>query len=282
MRYESDLDLSGRVTKLVGVGVTTAEPYGGAVTGQRWRLRLADGREVFAMVRPGAPEGFFAVEAAGLAWLAEAPGGPPLPRALGHDRELLVLPWLAEGRPGDVEQLGRELAALHAAGAPSFGAARDGWIGAAELPNGPVPTWLEFYALRRLEPYARVLRDLGADVRDLDRLAARLPDLAGPPEPPSRLHGDLWTGNVVWSGGRGWLVDPAAHGGHRETDLAMLALFAEDWVPPLLDAYGEVALLAEGWRDRQRLHQVHPLLVHAVLFGGNYLDAALAAARSYL
>ncbi len=267
---------------MVGVSVTAAEPYGVAVTGERWRMHLADGRDVFVKVRPGAPDGFFAAEAAGLAWLAAAPGGPPVPTALGHDPDLLVLPWLPEEAPAGVERLGRRLAALHEAGAPAFGAARDGWIGAAQLPNGPAPTWPEFYALRRVEPYARVLRDGGADVTDLDRFAARLPALAGPAEPPARLHGDLWTGNVVWSGGRGWLVDPAAHGGHRETDLAMLALFAEEWVPRLLAAYDEVAPLAAGWRERQRLHQVHPLLVHAVLFGGNYLDAALDAARSYL
>ena len=115
-----------------------------------------------------------------------------------------------------------------------------------------------------------------------ERLATRLPELAGPAEPPARIHGDLWTGNVLWSGGRGWLVDPAAHGGHRETDLAMLTLFGEGWVPRLLAAYAESTPLADGWRERQRLHQIHPLLVHAVLFGGGYLAAALAAAEHYL
>ena len=87
---------------------------------------------------------------------------------------------------------------------------------------------------------------------------------------------------MLWSGGRGWLVDPAAHGGHRETDLAMLTLFGEGWVPRLLAAYAESTPLADGWRERQRLHQIHPLLVHAVLFGGGYLAAALAAAEHYL
>lgn len=281
-RHDPGADVPGRVAALLGVPVIEAEPYGAAVTGRRWWLRLADGRHVFAKARPDAPDGFFAVQAAGLDWLADSAGGPPVPRALGHGPDLLVLPWLAEEPPAGVARLGRQLAALHGAGAPGFGAGRDGWIGAAELPNAPTPDWPEFYARRRIQPYARRLRDGGVDVSDLDRLCDRLPALAGPPEPPARLHGDLWTGNVIWSGGRGWLVDPAAHGGHRETDLAMLALFAEDWVPRLLDAYAEVAPLADGWLERRRLHQVHPLLVHAVLFGGNYLDAALTAARGYL
>jgi fructosamine-3-kinase len=282
------VDPSERVTLLLGSAVATATPTGAAITGQRWRLRLADGRDVFVKTRTGAPDGFFATEAAGLDWLGAAPGGPPLPTVLGYDADLLVLPWLMEERPtgGAVERLGRELAALHAAGSPVFGAEQDGWIGAAELENGPAEGWPEFYANRRVLPYVRQLRDGGqlsaGDAAVFDRLAARLPELAGPAEPPARIHGDLWTGNVLWCGGRGWLVDPAAHGGHRETDLAMLTLFAEGWVPRVLAAYAEASPLADGWQQRQRLHQVHPLLVHAVLFGGSYLSAALAAAADYV
>jgi fructosamine-3-kinase len=282
------VDPSERVTLALGTAVVSARPTGAAITGERWRLRLADGRDVFVKTRTGAPDGFFATEAAGLDWLGVAPGGPPVPAALGHDTDLLVLPWLVEEPPTSaaVERLGRELAALHAAGSPVFGAAQDGWIGAAELENGPADGWPEFYADRRVRPYVRHLRDGGQladdEVTVFERLAARLPELAGPAEPPARIHGDLWTGNVLWSGGRGWLVDPAAHGGHRETDLAMLTLFSEGWVPRLLAAYAESTPLADGWRERQRLHQIHPLLVHAVLFGGGYLAAALAAAEHYL
>jgi fructosamine-3-kinase len=282
------VDPSERVTLALGTAVESARPTGAAITGQRWRVRLADGRDVFVKTRDDAPDGFFAAEAAGLDWLGAAPGGPPVPAVLAHDTDLLVLPWLMEERPASttVERLGRQLAAMHAAGSPVFGAAQDGWIGAAELENGPLDGWPEFYAERRVLPYVRQLRDggkLGGDEATVfERLAARLPEIAGPAEPPARILGVLWTGNVLWSGDRGWLVDPAAHGGHRETDLAMLTLFAEGWVPRMLAAYEEGTPLSDGWRARQRLHQIHPLLVHAVLFGGGYLAAALAAAEEYL
>lgn len=263
--------------------------FGAAVTGNRWKMRLADGGDVFVKSRPAAPDGFFGVEAAGLEWLNAAPGGPPLPAVLAYDDTVLVLPWLPAGRssPPAVHRLATELAALHAAGAPAFGAGRDGWIGAATLDNRTAADWPEFYGRRRVLPYVRMLRTAGTvgpdEVAVFERFVARLPELAGPPEPPARIHGDLWTGNVLWAYGRGWLVDPAAHGGHRETDLAMLALFGEGWVPRLLAAYDEAAPLADGWRERQLLHQVHPLLVHAVLFPhGGYLANALAAARHYL
>jgi fructosamine-3-kinase len=282
------VDTAERVASLLGTAVRDATRHGAAVTGERWRLRLADGRDVFVKARDDAPAGFFAVEAAGLEWLGTATGGPPVPPVLGYDARLLVLPWLPESAPAAtaVDRLGRELAALHAAGSPGFGGSRDGWIGAAPLENGSAPDWPEFYQSRRILPYVRQLRDAGtitaAEVGLFERLGARLPELAGPPEPPARIHGDLWSGNVVWSGGRGWLVDPAAHGGHRETDLAMLTLFGESWVPRLLAAYAEAAPPADGWRDRQRLHQIHPLLVHAVLFGAGYLAGAVAAARRYV
>jgi fructosamine-3-kinase len=110
----------------------------------------------------------------------------------------------------------------------------------------------------------------------------RIDELAGPPEPPARLHGDLWSGNVLWSGDGAWLVDPAAHGGHRETDLAMLALFGCPHLSIVLAAYDEAYPLADGWRRRVALHQLFPLLVHTVLFGGGYAEQTIAAARAAL
>jgi fructosamine-3-kinase len=106
--------------------------------------------------------------------------------------------------------------------------------------------------------------------------------VAGPAEPPSRIHGDCWSGNVLWSGGRGWLIDPAAHGGHRDSDLAMLSLFGAPHLREILAAYQEAAPLADGWAARVPLHQLHPLLVHACLFGDAYTGSAVAAARAVL
>jgi fructosamine-3-kinase len=115
----------------------------------------------------------------------------------------------------------------------------------------------------------------------LDRVLARLDTIAGPPEAPARLHGDLWRGNALADRhGTPWLIDPAAHGGHRETDLAMMRLFG-GFGDATFDAYDEMFPLADGHEERVALHQLHPLLVHAVLFGGGYGDQVLAAARRY-
>jgi fructosamine-3-kinase len=283
------MNVTERVSMLLGSPVRHAERHRSAITGHTWRMTLADGRAVFVKSQADAPIGFFAAEVAGLRWLGGAPGGPPVPAVLGSDQETLVLPWIAAGAPSvtGAERLGRELAALHLSGAPGFGASWPGWIGAAQLDNRSRPDWPSFYAHRRLQPYLRSLRDGGhltsTETEIFDQFAERLPQLAGPPEPPARIHGDLWSGNVLWaSDGRAWLVDPAAHGGHRETDLAMLALFGAPAMSRLLAAYHEVTPLATGWRGRVELHQLHPLLVHAVLFGGDYLNRAVAVARRYV
>ncbi len=252
---------------------------------------LENGAVVLA--KRGSGPGAVRAEAAGLRWLADS-RTVRVPVVYGHDEDWLVMDRIETGRPtgAAAEQLGRELAALHAAGAPAFGAAPpdgpvDAWIGLARMRNVSGPSWPEWYAEYRVEPYLRRAVDMGLMARGqaaiVRQACERLPELAGPPEPPARLHGDLWSGNVLWGAdGQVWLIDPAAHGGHRETDLAMLHLFGCPHLDRIIAGYQEVAPLAAGWSARIGLHQLFPLLVHAVLFGGGYPAQAVAAARSAL
>ena len=231
----------------------------------------------------------FAAEAAGLRWLAEA-AATGVPLVCAQDDDCLVTDWIEAGPPSPdaAARFGRELADLHAAGADRFGAPWPGEIAGLPLPNdaGDVDSWPDWYVTHRVLPYARLGRDVGtlrpADIALIESACARAADVGGPPEPPARLHGDCWSGNVLWSGGRGWLIDPAAHGGHRETDLAMLSLFGAPYLDTMISVYHEVRPLADGWRSRVPLHQLHPLLVHVCLFGAAYRDAVLAAARAVL
>jgi fructosamine-3-kinase len=262
---------------------------GGQFGVRHCRATLADGRTVFAKIaRPAAGTGpGFEAEARGLRWLGEA-GAVGVPEVIGWDDGALVIAWLPPGAPGRqaAEQFGRDLARLHAAGAQRYGAPWPGRIAGLPLGNEAGDSWPEWYAARRVLPFARRASDEGvlssADVRLIESVASRIGGLAGPAEPPSRIHGDCWSGNVLWSGGRGWLIDPAAHGGHRETDLAMLALFGAPFLSRIIACYQEVAPLSPGWRGRVPLHQLHPLLVHVCLFGAGYRPAVLDAARGAL
>ncbi|MGZ4435746.1 MAG: fructosamine kinase family protein [Trebonia sp.] len=279
--------IADRIAGLLGVGVRQVRPLGGQHRWRTYRATLADGREVFVKAADAPLGGLLPAEEHGLRWLRAA-GHAPVPEVLGCDQSTLVLSWLQPGSPGRAaaERFGRELAALHASAADSFGAPWEGFIASLPLDNTMADAWPSWYARRRVAPFLRRGADSGAlaavDVRLIETVLARIGDLAGPAEPPARIHGDCWSGNVIWAHGRGWLVDPAAHGGHRETDLAMLALFGAPHLDRIVAAYTEAAPLADGWRARVPLHQLHPLLVHVCLFGAGYRAAALDAARAAL
>ncbi|MFC7329973.1 fructosamine kinase family protein [Marinactinospora rubrisoli] len=284
--------VAARVTELTGREADAAVALGARHEWELHRVRLGDGSSVFvkAVVDPSADghlDGLFRAEALGLDWLGRS-FGSPVPEVLGWDARTLVLSWVEERPPSPraARRFGHQLAAMHLSGAEEFGASWQGFVGPLPLDNTPAASWPRFYAEQRLAPYLRLAADRGAltpgDVRTVERVIDAVEDLAGDPEPPARIHGDLWSGNVLWQEDGAVVVDPAAHGGHRETDLAMLALFGLPHLDIVRDAYNEAAPLADGWRRRIPLHQLHPLLVHVCLFGAAYRTTTLEAARAAL
>jgi fructosamine-3-kinase len=248
----------------------------------------------FVKHNPDAPRGFFACEAAGLAWLGGVADGVPCARVLRHDEASLTLERLCSAPPGvgAARGFGRRLAVTHDAGASGFGAPPQGWGGpgffgplARPLPMSLTAhdSWGLFYAAERLAPMLeRASAGLDEPARaDIDRVVKRCArgDFDDD-DRPARLHGDLWSGNVMWTDAGAVLIDPAAHGGHRETDLAMLALFGCPHLGEVIDGYHSVHPLRDGWRDRSALHQLYPLLAHVALFGAGYAHQTAAAARA--
>jgi fructosamine-3-kinase len=247
--------------------------------------------------RAGAEPGEYDAEAAGLGWLGEGDVAVPEVLAVGAGEggaAFLALEWVDAGRLSEqgAEAFGRGLAALHRLGAPAHGWVPGGGgvvrLGSIALEAWGSEEWGAAYVEGRLLPLLRICRERGAideaGAAAVERVCARIDELAGPREAPARLHGDLWSGNVhADTQGSAWLIDPAAHGGHRETDLAMLRLFG----PPgggsrIFDAYEEAWPLPDGASERVELWQLQPLLVHAALFGGHYGAAAERAANRYV
>ena len=239
-------------------------------------------RAEFRKVRHGAGADYYATEAAGLQWLT-VDGGPPIPQVYSVGAAALVLERIVEANAthAAADSFGQALATMHASGVP--------------MPFGDFDSFGQMYAQLRIRPYVKLCRE--AELFDThayavfealcERLASDDEGLVGPAEPVARLHGDLWSGNLLWAPDRAgndsvWLIDPAAHGGHRETDLAMLALFGTPLIERIMASYAEVAPLADGWQQRVPLHQVYPLLIHAILFGGGYPGQALRAAERAL
>lgn len=285
------MTLEAAIGAAAGSPVAASRRVAGGSINEALRVELADGRRAFVKTRRHPRPGEYAAEAASLAWLGE-PGGVRVPEVIAAGEDFLALEWIDSGSldPAGAEALGRGLAAMHGAGAPAFGAFHDGppelHIGPLGFDATPAEGWPELYAERLVRPLiARAVErgSLGARGAEAVGLACdRIAELAGPPEPPARLHGDLWSGNVMaGADGGAWLIDPVAYGGHREVDLAMLRLFGAP-SERIFAAYAEAAPLADGHEERVGLWQLFPLMVHAVLFGGGYGGSAEGAARRYV
>lgn len=289
MDEDALLDAAARA---LGKRIEESGRVGGGDINEAWVLQLEGGGRAFLKSRAGAPSDEFGAEAAGLRWLGE-PGGLPVPEVLAVlDEGGLVLEWVERGMLGSQgeEELGRGLATIHSAGADAFDALppdsprTELRFGGGEVESYGGDTWAEVYD-GRLARLTRSAYDRGAISERcaglVDDVRERLGDLAGPDERPARIHGDLWSGNVMTGpDGRAWLIDPKAHGAHREMDLAMLDLFGSVSTRTL-SAYNEVWPLEAGRGERVGLWQLQPLLVHAILFGGSYGSAVEQTAALY-
>jgi fructosamine-3-kinase len=280
---ESREAIGGRL----GASIRTVRALSGGDINEAYAVTLDDDRVCFVKTNRRAPPGMFPAEARGLAWLAE-PRALRLPSVIAADDRWLILELVQPGSPAPSfdEDLGRGLAAIHRAGAPGFGLDHDNFIGRLPQSNRPAQSWSDFYREQRLEPQVRLASDAGLMPPSLRRAFTRLftvlAERVGPAEPPARLHGDLWGGNVMCDDRGGpCLFDPAAYAGHREVDLAMMRLFG-GFGPRTFAAYTESYPLADGHVGRVRLYQIYPLLVHVNLFGGGYVESLAAAVASQL
>lgn len=253
------MDDRAAVAAALGTEVAEITPLHGGDLSRVARVRLIDGTAVVAKTGK-----LVAIEAQMLEAIAAA--GAPAPRVLAVAGSLMILEHLAQTRasPQGWRSLGASLATLHAVRGARYGWGQDYAFGPAALPNAPLGDWPEFWGGRRLLAWPAALpSDIAAR---LDRLAARLPDLLPPAPAPALLHGDLWSGNVLFTAGGAALIDPACYHGDAEVDLAMLHLFGRPG-PDFADAYGP---LEPGWAERRALYQLWPALVHLRLFGSGY------------
>lgn len=272
----------------IGDSIVELRPLSGGDFASAYKATLQRGNTVFIKTHNDPPAGFFSAEALGLSWLQES-GTVPVPDVLAVNDEIpyLVLQWIETGPASSRRELnrnstgeadfGRALSGLHRSEWNGFGRPDDHSTGSLALPNTPTQSWTEFYAQRRLMPLSRIAAEAnalpGASIKKIERLALRLGEFVDSDLKPSLLHGDLWAGNrMVDVMGSSWLVDPAAHGGHREFDLAMMRLFG-GFEDECFDAYHESWPLDAGWQQRVKLHQLAPLIVHAIKFGGSYGSA---------
>ena len=287
-------DTQARIEATLGSKIVKKASVAGGDINEATRIDLSDGRRAFVKSNLNAPRGMFPAEARGLKWLKEA-GALRLPEvyAVSHEdatgqAAYLVLEWIEPG-PASAnfdERLGQGLSQMHKVFATNFGFDANNFIGSLPQDNRTEPTWPEFFWIHRLEPQLRRAVDARrldtTAASDFQKLSLRLPKLYPADEPPARLHGDLWGGNLhTDSSGMPCLIDPAVYGGHREMDLGMMRLFG-GFSAKVFAAYAECYPLLAGCEERVALSQLYPLLVHVNLFGGGYASSVKKTVARYI
>lgn len=253
-------------------------PVAGGGIAEAYRVETTDGL-VFAKCIRNAPPGLFEREAAGLIALREA-GAMAVPEVLAVQDSGLVLEWVevdTHRRHNDAA-FGAGLARLHSVRGERFGSIDDNtlsYVGSVEVTLEPAETWARSYLAGRVRPLAQrcvMQRRLPESLMSLiDLLILHGDEIVGPFEPPSLVHGDLWSGNRLRDvNGTPWLIDPSVSWSSRELDFGMMTLFG-GFSQETFDAYNEVFPLPDGWRERLGLHQLLPLLVHVNIFGDPYV-----------
>jgi fructosamine-3-kinase len=264
--------------------VSTRSVKGGCIN-QGMIIRVETGDTFFLKTNANAPTDMFAKEAQGLQAL-QVEGGPVVPRVYAHDRRFLLLEDLSPQTPSPQywQVFGKQLANLHLHTGSAFGFEVDNYIGRTPQPNPWTEDGAAFFADHRLRHQVRLAQEKGyltpEDVDGLEKIARRLPDLI-PDQPPSLMHGDLWSGNAI-SDSRGLpaLIDPAVHYGWAEAELAMTTLFGS-FPDRFYRAYEEVRPLERGFRGRFPIYNLYHLLNHVVLFGTSYLTQVRSILNRY-
>lgn len=277
LRTALEADLESSVTQTESVG------------GTNHRCRLNDGRELFVKQVPHHPAGMITAEARGLLWLREVRGVPVVEpiswRDSGRDDSYLALSWIESSHTTQTHNIGAQLAKLHASLEKQFGLETDGFISDIRQVNHQNDSWPDFYGTQRLDPLFRKCFNDSLLPRDMMRpavlLISRLPRFCGEPEPPSRIHGDLWFGNVITTSAGPVFIDPSPYAGCREMDLAMMRLFGH-FSDRSYEEYNEIFPLTDGWERRVSLYQLYYLLVHVIKFGTAYVRQTIEAISEYV
>ena len=271
--------IAGGIEGHLGAPLKSARPMGGGCIGEVYKVELEDGIRLVAKVdREG--ESHLEREAYMLRYLREK-GDLPVPEVY-HGSETLLLMEFVEGTSRFSEAAERHaaglLAALHDVTSPAYGHERDTLIGNLNQPNHPTESWTEFFKEQRLLYMASVAHEAGrlpvGDLRRVERLAERLDDLIGRPNPPALIHGDVWSANVLAKGDRVTaFLDPAIYYADPEIELAFISLF-DSFGNAFLERYAEIRGIDGAFFETRRdLYNLYPLLVHTYYFGGGYLGS---------
>ncbi len=264
-------------------------PVSGGSINNAFQVETTQGRFFIKLNDASRFPDMFEAEKRGLKLLGQSSFVIPEPFKVGtlENSQFILMEWLEKGTPktGFWDEFGRHLSALHSITSEHFGLDHGNYIGSLPQSNSEHETWVDFLREERLIPQMKLAEKRGQLTSNMklgfDALFAELESIF-PKEKPSLLHGDLWSGNMmIVQDGTPCIFDPAVYFGHREIDLAMMALFGgfgNAWV----ETYNEVYPLENGWKDRISIGQLYPLMVHVNLFGGGYRQSVESILQKFI
>jgi len=274
--------IQAEVESVLFAPITRATSVQGGDISEALKIELEDGQAFFLKFHKGnfnASKSIFTQEVKGLNTLRSVNTSLVIPEVISHNNSYLLLEYLEEEKQGNDFQFGVDIAKLHKSSNELFGFSEDNYIGSIGQSNRYHADWLEFFIRERIEPLVNKAMEGGLLSNKYSRIFERVFNytyVIFPDEPPALLHGDLWSGNYLFTKqGQAAIYDPAVYYGHREMELAMTTLFG-GFNPAFYDGYQTEYPLQTGWEERQKLCQLYPLLVHALLFGGNYVQQSKA------
>lgn len=272
-----------------GFQILSSSPLGGGSINEVHLLKTTNGNFCLKYnLRDSFPK-MFEAEAKGLELLSKAQT-IRVPRIVFHenltDYSFLLLEYInsISRIKGFWQDFGSSLALLHRNKSELFGLDYNNYMGSLSQNNCYHSEWVDFFIEERLDKQVGLAMRRGlldkSEEKLFEKLYPRLYEIL-PEEPPSLIHGDLWSGNYIVSDeGKACLIDPAVYYGNREIDLAMSTLFG-GFTPEFYTSYDKEYPLEPGWKERLDLYNLYPLLIHLNLFGSSYLGSILSILRRF-
>lgn len=281
------MSLTLKLQSVLKSSILKLTPISGGDINEAFRVETENHKYFLKYNNVGWAYDMFEAEKRGLELLASTGALIPGPLAVFSEDKgaALLLEWMDTGRSrsGSWIQFGEALARVHRTSHAKFGLDHDNYIGRLSQSNVRSSNWLEFYASKRIEPQLKMAVDNGLMDRKVMKMSERAFQAIGQEHPkviPSLLHGDLWSGNLIFSAsGEPVFIDPAVYFGFREMDIAMMKLFGG--FEPGLVAYNDIYPLDHGWQERLPFYQLYYILVHVNLFGGSYVSSAMRILGRY-
>lgn len=274
------------------VRFTGSSPVGGGCINHAVKIQTSAG-DFFLKWNAGGPSDLFLKEAEGLTEMGSAVNQfldiPKvlLSKSLDDLPGLILMEYLqpAISTAGFDEKLGRGIAQLHRKQAPQFGFHHSNYCGTTLQDNNWNSNWPDFFAQQRIWRLVEQLRSRrglsASELKVYEKLVNKMHSLLGHDTVPSLIHGDLWSGNYLFTVNGPALIDPACYYADREMELGMMNLFG-GFSSRVWGAYQEEWPLPPGWQQRIKLYQLYHILNHYLLFGGSYGQQAIGIAGKYL